>query len=475
MCPTAEDTRAHWTELPMKISSLACAVVVAAISLSAPARAQSLADEAVAWLQTYLRIDTINPPGNESRAVDFYSAILDAEGIPWKSAESASGRGNIWARLEGGDEPALILLQHTDVVPADPKYWTTDPLSGDIRDGYIWGRGALDMKSTGVSQLATFLSLHRAGRPLNRDVVFVATADEEAGGLYGAGWLLKNYPEVFEGAGLLINEGGGGRVSASGDTVFSVEVTQKVPVWLRLTAVDRPGHGSMPNPTSSVTRIVQAMEILRTQPFPARIIDPVDAMFRGIAESAEPEWAAAYADMRSAISEPGVLEKLQGHSAPMHALTRDTCSLTRMSGSNKINVVPPEAWAEIDCRILPDKPVDQFIDELEALVAPAGVTVSVIMAFSPAITDTGSRLYTAIEQITAERHPGSRVMPAVSTGFTDSHFTRDAGIASYGFDPVLTPESEMVRIHGNDERISEAAFRRGVEDHLAIIEAVVYD
>lgn len=452
-----------------------CWVLVFLMAPVQVAWSQSLADEAVAWLQQLIRIDTINPPGNESRAVDFYGDIFDAEGIEWSSAESAPGRGNIWARLKGGDQPALIMLQHTDVVPADPKYWTTDPLSGEIRDGFIWGRGAIDMKGTGVSQLATFLSLHRSGRALNRDVVFVATADEEAGGLYGAGWLLENHPEIFEGAGLLINEGGSGRVLANGDTLFSVEVTQKVPVWLRFTAVDTPGHGSMPNPTSSVTRIVQAMELMRTQPFPARIIDPVDAMFRSLAESADAEWASSYADMRKAIQEPGFLERLQAHSAPLHAVTRDTCSITRLSASNKINVVPPEAWAETDCRILPDKPVEDFVEEVRELVAPSGVEVEVIMAFSPAITDTESRLYTAIQKITAERHPGSRVMPAVLGGFTDSHFMRDAGIASYGFDPVVIPEAELVRIHGNDERISESAYRRGVEDHLAIIQAVVYD
>lgn len=450
-------------------------LAAALITLPALAQGQTLADEAVAWLQEFIRVDTINPPGNESRAVDFYSRILDAEGIEWTAAESAPGRGNIWARLEGGDEPALVLLQHTDVVPADEKYWTTDPLSGEIRDGYIWGRGAIDMKGTGVSQLATFLSLHRNGRPLNRDVIFVATADEEAGGLFGAGWLIENRPDVFEGAGILLNEGGSGRLSANGDTVFSVEVTQKVPVWLRMTAVDTPGHGSQPRATSSVTRVVHAMEILRTHAFPARIIAPVDAMFQSLAVSAEAEWAAAYADMASAIREPGFLTKLQEHSVTLHALTRDTCSLTRMSGSNKINVVPPEAWAEVDCRILPDRPVEEFVARVRELVEPSGVEVEVIMAFSPAVTDTGTRLYDAIERITAERHPGSRVMPSVSMGFTDSHFTRDAGIASYGFDPVIIPEAEMVRIHGNDERISEAAFRRGVDDYRAIVESVVYD
>jgi hypothetical protein len=134
----------------------------------AAAADDALEDQAIAWLQEFVRIDTINPPGNESRAVAFLGAILTAEGIPWQSAESAEGRGNLWARLEGGDEPALVLLQHTDVVPADPKYWTTDPLSGELRDGYIWGRGTLDMKGTGISQLTSFIRLHRAGLPLNR-------------------------------------------------------------------------------------------------------------------------------------------------------------------------------------------------------------------------------------------------------------------------------------------------------------------
>jgi len=440
----------------------------------APAQTPTIEDEAVAWLQAFLKIDTVNPAGNESRAVDFYARIFEAEGISWQSAESASGRGNIWARLEGGDKPALILLQHTDVVPANRKYWTTDPLSGEIRDGYIWGRGTLDMKGTGINQLATFLSLHRSGRALNRDVVFVASADEEAGGFYGAGWLIENHPEIFAGAGMLINEGGRGEDSES-ERVFSIEVTQKVPVWLRLTAVDTPGHGSMPNARSSVTRIVEALNLIRENPFPPRIVPAVDAMFQSMAETMEGEWGDAYRNMAGAIREPGFLEELQARSPYLHALTRDTCSLTRMGGSGKINVVPPEAWAEIDCRILPDRPAEVFIDELRQLIAGSGVEIDVIMAFTPAVSPTSTELYRAIESVTAERHPGSRVMPVVASGFTDSHFTRDLGIDSYGFDPVVVPEAEFVRIHGNDERVSEAAFRRGIGDHLAIISIVVYE
>ncbi|RLA32122.1 MAG: peptidase M20 [Gammaproteobacteria bacterium] len=451
-----------------------CLSLLALLASVMPSHAQTIDDEAVAWLEEYIRIDTINPPGNESRAVDFYARIFTAEGISFQTAESAPGRGNIWARLEGGDEPALILLQHTDVVPADPKFWTTDPLSGDIRDGYLWGRGTLDMKGTGISQLATFLSLHRSGAALNRDVIFVATADEEAGGLFGAGWLVEHHPEIFKGAGLLINEGDSG-TDRDGERIFSVEVTQKVPVWLKLTAVDTPGHGSMPNATSSVTRIVDALNILRTTPFPARIIPSVDAMFSAMGQNMSGAWADAYADMATAIEEPGFLEKLQAHSPFQHALTRDTCSITRMGASNKINVVPPEAWAEIDCRMLPDRTAEEFVDDVREVIEGTGVELEVIMAFTPAVSSTASVLYQAIEAVTAERHPGSRVMPSVATGFTDSHFTRDLGIASYGFDPIVVPEAEFSRIHGNDERVNVAAFRRGVGDFLAIISTVVYD
>jgi acetylornithine deacetylase/succinyl-diaminopimelate desuccinylase-like protein len=437
------------------------------------AHAQSIEDEALDWLQQIVRIDTINPPGNETRAVEFIAAILEAEGIPYQTAESAPGRGNLWARLEGGDEPSLIMLQHTDVVPANREYWTTNPLSGEIKDGYLWGRGTLDMKGTGMSQLATFISLHRTGAPLNRDVVLVATADEEAGGYYGAGWLVEKHPEIFAGAGLLINEGGNGKQSDK-ELIFNVEVTQKVPVWLRLTAIDTPGHGSMPNPTSSVTRIVDALNVLRTNPFPARIVPAVDSMFQSLSLSVSAEWEEAYSNIANAIKEPGFLQKLQIHSPFLHALTRDTCSMTRFEASNKINVVPPEAWAELDCRILPDRPSDEFVDNLRKMIKETGVEIEVLMAFTPAVSSTDSLLYLAIEEVTAERHPGSRVMPSVSTGFTDSHFTRDLGIVSYGFDPTVVPEAEFVRIHGNDERINVEAFKRGVSDHLAIISSVVY-
>jgi len=454
------------------VNSKQTLIFVLTCILFGPTSAQNIEDEAVSRLQELIRIDTINPPGNEYRAVDFYAKIFEAEGIEYETVESAPGRGNIWARLEGGDEPGLIMLQHTDVVPADEEFWTIDPLSGDIRDGFILGRGARDMKGLGILQLAAFLNLHRSGVPLNRDVVFMATADEEAGGLFGVGWLIDNRPEIFDGIGLLLNEGGGGS-RRDNEIVFSVEVTQKVPVWLRLTAVDTPGHGSSPRPTSSVTRIVQALNTLLENPFPPRIIPPVASYFSALSVTMDEEWGPAYADITRAIQDPDFSQKLHETRAGHHSLTRDTCSMTRMGGSSKINVIPPEAWAELDCRILPDKPSEQFITELEALIADSGVEVSIIMAFTPAISDTNSRLFRAIESVTRELYPGSRVLPSVSTGFTDSHFTRDLGIVSYGFNPLITESGEHTGVHGNDEQVGEAAFRQAVGDYFAVIRNVV--
>ena len=437
-------------------------------------RSQTLEDEAVGWLQNYIQIDTINPPGNEYRAVDFLAEIFEAEGIEYQTAESAPGRGNIWARLEGGNEPGLILLQHSDVVPADEEFWTIPVLSGAIRDGVILGRGARDMKGLGTLQLATFIALHRSGVELNRDVVFLATADEEAGGMFGVGWLIENRPEIFEDIGILLNEGGGGsRVGQS--VVFSVEVTQKVPVWLRLYAIDRPGHGSSPRTTSSVTRIVQALNTMLENPFPPRIIGPVNEYFSALSVDMEEEWAGSYANIQSAINDPNFVAKLHDARPGHNSLIRDTCSMTRMSGSNKINVIPPTAWAELDCRILPDKPADQFISELDDLIGYTGVEIQKIMAFTPAISETNSRLYRAIDSVTQELHPGSRVLPSVSTGFTDSHFTRDLGIISYGFNPIITNRGEHTGVHGNDEQVGEEAFRRGVGDFYAVVRNVVID
>jgi len=428
----------------------------------------------VELLSNYIGVDTVNPPGNESRAVDFYAKIFEAEGIEFSSAESAPGRGNIWARIKGGNLPALILLQHTDVVPASKEYWDTDPLVAEIKDGYLYGRGVIDMKGAGISQLVSFIRLHRSGQSLNRDVVFVATADEEAGGMFGAGWLINNHPEIFEGAGFVINEGGSGQI-IDGEKVFAIEITQKVPVWLRFTAVDTPGHGSSPRTTSSVSRIVHALNLVRENPFPPRIIPSVDAYFKSLSLKMDGKEAKTFANMKRFIGSKKFQAELQESSPSYHALTRDTCSLTMLEGSQKINVVPPVAAAEIDCRMLPDRTSEEFIQDIKDLVEPAGVDVEVILAFSPAVSSVDSEFFKHITNVTQKLHPGSRIVPAVSTGFTDSHFTRDLGIDSYGFNPVLFDAKDWRGVHGNNERVSIAGYLKGTEDLHQIVSQFVTD
>ncbi|MEH6556206.1 MAG: M20/M25/M40 family metallo-hydrolase [Oceanicoccus sp.] len=422
-------------------------------SLHAANTADKFANEAPERLIEYLRINTANPPGNESRGVAFFAKYLTAAGIEFQTGESAPGRGNLWAKISGGGKPGIVLLNHIDVVPANENYWTVDPYKGVIKDGYIYGRGALDMKGLGITQFQAFLSLAASGKKLNRDVWFIATADEEAGGKYGAGWMVENHPEVFENVGFLLNEGGGG--SRVGDNVsFTVEVTQKIPLWLRLTATGRPGHGSSPQPHTSVTRLFKAGHRITTTNFKPRVIKPVERMFADIAESQPARFKEQYADISKHIFDTEFMLALQTQNPQHHSLLRDTCSATRIEGSSKINVVPAEVMFELDCRLLPDQDLDVFEKELELLIADPNIKIERLMGFSPAISETDTTLFEHIKKVTGKHYPSSRVMPSVSTGFTDSHFFRDLGIVSYGFAPFMAPPSEYRGIHGNDEKVS---------------------
>ena len=363
-----------------------------------------------------------------------------------------------------------MLLHHIDVVPANKASWRVDPLSGEILDGHLYGRGALDTKSSGILHLATLIALHRSKISLNRDVIFMATADEEAGGLFGAGWLVKNRPDLFKGVGYVLNEGGEGRVRG-GRTLFSVEVTQKVRYWLRLTSRGEPGHGSTPRPESAVTALIAALERLRLHQFEARIVPAVDAYFKGIAPVAGPKWRERFADIATAVRAPGVVAEFQRDDPTLHTLVRNTCSITRLGGSDKINVVPPQAWAEIDCRLLPDQ--DPNVPGRTRTRARRRYPGRAILGFTPAVSSTDTELYRALEAVSRAHFPEAPVVPAVLGGFTDSHFLRDLGITAYGFVPVVIPFEDEGGLHGNNERISVENMRRGATMMLEIARRVV--
>lgn len=437
----------------------------------------SLEQRAVDLLQAYVRLDTINPPGNEIVGAQFLAAQFDAAGIAYEIAESAPGRTNIWARIEGGDEPGLLLLHHMDVVPVNEEFWTVDPLGGEIRDGFLYGRGVVDDKASGISHLLAFLEIARRGEPLSRDLVFMATADEEAGGLFGAGWLLENRPEIFEGVGMVLNEGGWGVASNKAGVeslLFNVEVTQKIPLWLKLVATGEPGHGSMPRSSSSVIQLVRALGRLLDQPFAPEIGPAVDTYFKAIGPGLEEPLKSGFMDIESASKDAGFMRTLQQADPMLHSLTRNTCSITMLEGSSKINVVPPVASAQLDCRLVPQQDPDEFLQELVALIDDETIAVERIMGFTSASSSTDTELFRVIKSLTEEYYPGSLVVPSVVSGFTDSHFFRDAGILAYGYVPIAVPVTDMGRVHGNDERLSLENIRTSTRMMLNVVSEMVY-
>ncbi|RPG45241.1 MAG: M20/M25/M40 family metallo-hydrolase [Gammaproteobacteria bacterium TMED134] len=449
----------HWSSLALPLLLLSTA-----LSRAEPSRLDVFAAQAAERLSQYIQVDTTNPPGNEGRGVAFLAQIFDQAGIQYETAESAPGRGNIWATLPGNPDaelkPALILLHHIDVVPANAEYWSVPPLSGTQQDGFIYGRGAIDTKGLGIAQLQAFLALAESETALNRDVIYMATADEEAGGFFGVGWLIENRPELFQGVGFVLNEGGSARLFDE-QSVVLLEVTQKVPLWLRLTAKGRPGHGSSPQVNTSVTRLIRGLSRISETEFPPRVIDPVAVMFEGLAPYQTARDRRAYANLRESVGDPDFLLMLRLRSPSSHALLRNTCSITTLEGSSKINVVPAEVYAELDCRLLPDQDPARFVDQIKTILSDDLISVETIMSFTPAVSRTDTPLFAAIAQVSEQTY-AAPVVPIVSGGFTDSHFLRDLGITSYGYSPFAFAPDEATGIHGNNERLSVENLERGV-------------
>ncbi len=304
--------------------------------------------------------------------------------------------------------------------------------------------------------------------PLRRDVIYMATADEEAGGYFGAGWLVENRPEIFDGVGYLVNEGGGGS-RVAGSTAFSIEHAQKRPYWLRLTATDQPGHGSSPRATSAPGRLIAALNRIQQQPFEARLLPGVKAMFANMTRNLPDEQRAMFDDLEASIQDPAFVARLQGIQPRFAALLRNTCSITMLEGSDKINVVPPTASAELDCRILPDQDADAFLAAMRARIADDQIEIEELMLFGAAESSVDTDLYRTLESVTLSHYPGAGFGPSVSTGFTDSHFFRDIGVASYGYSPMVTPIEFVGGVHGNNERIEIAAFEKGIEVMIDVL------
>lgn len=402
--------------------------------------------EAAELLSTYLRIDTSHPRGRTSEAARFLAERLAADGIDAELHPVADGKVNLLARLRS-DKPIgkpLVLGNHMDVVPAEAGDWTFPPFAGVIADGWVYGRGALDMKGMGVMELLTMLLLRRTRADLSRDVILLCTCDEEIRSDLGTKWMVDRHLDSLRPA-LVLNEGGFGTRGFLGrDHVFEVAVDEKRSLPVRMVARGAPGHGSQPSDGAATRRLVKAAQIVLDHRPPERLCHPVAELVRRLGGDAARRGLAAGDATR-----------------PMLA---DTISLTLLSGGYATNVIPERAEMTFDCRLLPDTDPHAFVDDLRERIDDPAVSLEVTWPVSrPAQAPWATECFEAIERACAAYVPGSLVTPSLSIGGTDAHFFRDRGIPAYGLVPCMLDEDDVRRIHGVDERLSLENLRLGTQ------------
>ncbi len=413
--------------------------------------------EALRWLQEYLQIDTTNPPGNEAEAAAYLAAILEQEGIASQLLTSPAGRTSLYARLASprSNGRALALVHHIDVVPADGA-WQEPPFSGRLRHDVLWGRGAIDVKSLGIAQLAVLIELRRQAIELDHDLIYLAVADEEAGGGQGTGWLLDAHPELFAGLDAVLNEGGSNRTLGDRLLWWGVEVTQKRPLWLEVKAEGRGGHGSQLNPASATHQLIRGLSRLLDRPPRYRVTDAA-RRFLGALDEVEQRAAPIAPRLDDVIREEGPTEAL----APgLPTLFLDTVQVTALNNGRGQNVISPTATARIDIRLLPDTDSDAFLAEIQALLGDELEVEVVLAAPLAAPSSTEHPLYETLEKTLGIRAP---VVPMFISGVTDARYFRQRGVAVYGFSPFALNAEDLRGIHAADEHIAIDAFQRGIE------------
>jgi acetylornithine deacetylase/succinyl-diaminopimelate desuccinylase-like protein len=430
--------------------------------LSPPELPAEIGIEAAEALSAYLRIDTSNPPGNESAGARYLAMLLRRDGIASELREHAPGRASLLACLPGtGRGPPVGLVSHIDVATADPSTWNSGhgPFSGDVAGGSVWGRGALDMKGMGIVELLALAWLKRSGAMLDRDVWLIAVADEEVGNR-GMAFVADR----VRGLGLshAVNEGGIGLVGLvrPGRTVYSISVAEKGALWLRLTATGRPGHGSIPLPGEAPARLLAALDRLGRR-FARPKLHPALA-----------EWIAAVGRGLGGpgrlLALPGVSEFLAPWPLLLHPLTRaavtDTVHVTGFStGVHEPNVVPAEASAILDCRLLPGSSPEALRAEVEALVGLGpGIRIEELHRVNASESPWDDPFYDVLARHVSAGRPDVDVGPIVSVGSTDSVTLREMGVRTYGLIPFEIPVEEAATMHGPDERVSIANLDRGV-------------
>jgi acetylornithine deacetylase/succinyl-diaminopimelate desuccinylase-like protein len=431
----------------------------------------ALGDETVELLRRYLQIDTTNPPGNEVAGARFLAEVLAREGIESETIEAAPGRASLRARLPGdGSLGGIVLHHHIDVVYADRRYWTVDPFGGVVADGHLYGRGAIDMKSTGILHLAALLALKRARVPLKRDLVFLATADEEAGSEFGAQFIADRRPDWLAGAEYAISEIGLIQTHAGlRAPLASIVISEKTGLPLALTARGEPGHGSMPWPDTAPNRLIRALDRLLAAERPPRVLPEVQEFFSRMTTVLSAEEAAGYGDLAASLRDADFRRRFYAN-RQYAAMVRTTFAVTMLRGSAKSNVIPPEATAQIDCRMLAGDDPDEIAEWVRRAVADPNVQVQIARDPKiPNLSPPDTELYKAMADTLRRRAPGAVVAPMILVAFTDNWVFRRCGLHGYGFSPFILEEDELQKIHGNDERISLENVREGVRAYTELL------
>ena len=431
-----------------------------------------LLDEAVHHLQEYLRIDTVNPPGNEIRGTKFLKKVFGRESIPCHVFEPSPGRGSLIATLKGnGKKKPILLLNHIDVVPVEKERWSVDPFGGMIQDGYLYGRGALDDKSMGIVEMMALLILKREKVPLRRDVLFFAAADEETGGGWGVEWAIENVPPLRE-AEYALNEGGSVILNEDGTADrYGISNGQKVLFQLEVKAKGTSGHGSMPHSDNPNVKLVEALERVTKWETPYNILPVVKEYFLKMAPKQSPADRTFFEDIEKGLRDTAFSKRLTSNPI-LNAIVRDTISLTILRGGNKINVIPSESTASLDCRLIPGSSKEDFLKEVKKRLGDE-VEVEVVSeshSLPPSPLDTD--LFRAIQRLAAKNDPGCPVVPLLLSGATDSRFLREKGVITYDFCPFRLTETELKTEHGNDERIALENLRFGMKVLVDILKEV---
>ena len=428
-----------------------------------------MSNEAVELLSSYIRLDTTNPPGNEHIAADFFARKLKGEGIDYRVYESKPGRQSIRAVIKGsGQREPLILLHHMDVIAAKRNEWSFDPFGGEIIDGYICGRGALDTKSLGIMQLLSILDVWHSKAALNRDLVFLATADEESGADCGVEYLLREHRGDFP-AGLVLNEGSYiAEGIVPGRLLAMISPAEKGPCWIKLRRKGIPGHGSTPHGDNALERLTQAVNRLIDYRFPLRVTPVVAEYFRRMApawEFIKPFVEDGKEDtLLKIIEDNGLLAMPQ-----VKAMLTNTISLNSLHSGDKVNVIPSYAEAEVDTRLLPGQGINAWIEMLKHQMDDDEVKIEFIMKGEGNSSDMSTDSYRIIEQALLDYYPGAIGAPYLMLGTTDSRFFRGLGMLSYGFCPAIIPADHLKSIHGIDEKIAVESVIKGTEVYKDIV------